>query len=386
MKKALSNLVMGVLIILLLSTVSISHTPEVVEYSVERTSSPILAGIVWSENFDDEDFSDWMIFEINWTLPDGVVNFTIDPADLYNVSDGVLRAIGPEWNFAMRENSVAYGTWSFDIDIQRPDDINRFGVGLTGENYSDHWLPPTGSSNAYLISILIPNEGPSGDIRLARNEYPGTTNIVASYYVENIRGWKNFIVTREFDREGYFHIYMDGILIISAVDTYHTTSEYFTVFGMANHAIDNITVSDTIDYDAAPPDWEPKIPNLQITEGESFYYDANATDFSGIDKWWIDDTENFTIDEDGVITSTHNLAVGEYITTVWVNDTLGYMSGDAFSLIVNPATPTTTSPPTTPTPTPVDGPIPPIPMELIVAVTGVAVVVILVLVIWRIRK
>ena len=55
LKKSISKLIIGILIILMLSTVSIGHTPEVADCSIDRACGPILAAVVWSDNFDDED-------------------------------------------------------------------------------------------------------------------------------------------------------------------------------------------------------------------------------------------------------------------------------------------------------------------------------------------
>lgn len=392
MRESFGRAVTVSMVLVLLFAVSIARTPDIADSVAAPYAAPVHlpAAIVWSEDFEDGDISDWMVFEINWTLPDGVVNFTVDSAELYDLSGGVLRSIGPEWNFAMHNSSVAYGTWSFDIDIQRPDDFDRFAVGFIGENFSEHWLPSDGSSDGYLISILIPDEDPEGYVRLATNTYPGTTTFIDSYRVEDIRGWKNFIVTREFDREGQFYVYMDGDLILKAVDKTHTTSEYFTVFGMANHAIDNITVSDTIDYDAAPPEWSVTLYK-EIEEGEPLYYDVNATDYSGVDQFWMLENENFAMTEDGIVTNITDLAEGIYNMIVKVNDTGGFTQTGSFTVRVTPTptvTPTTTTTSTTPTTSPGTTTPPPaaIPLEILATVIAVPLVLIIILVVWRSRK
>jgi hypothetical protein len=106
-----------------------------------------------------------------------------------------------------------------------------------------------------------------------------------------------------------------------------------------------------------------------IDAGTDFYYDLNATDYSGLDQWWINDTQNFAIDSEGVVTNNTQLAEGEYALRVGVNDTLGNTRHGTFVLTVNP---------------PPMGE-PEFPIEL-VAVAGGFVIILLALVIWRNRR
>jgi hypothetical protein len=382
------------MVILLFSTISTSYSPDVENSTVtiDMTSSPIRSAVVWSDDFEDENIDDWEIIGIDYTTIPG----TLIPGN-FSVSGGVLRNVGPEWDYAIRNSSVAYGTWSFDVDIQRPEGLNRFPVGFMGDYNIENLQNATG--NNYIISFRIFDDDPPGDIRLAKNIFGEEYTIfLDSYYVEIIRGWKNIIVTRE--ESGQFYVYLNGDLILDVVDTTHTTSECFIFYGSANPAIDNITVSDTIDYDKAPPKWSHSIADKEITLGESFYYDINATDHAGIDQWWINDTQNFAIDDQGVITNISELVIGTYDVTVWVNDTLNNTQTGTFRLTVNADTTTTTAPSTT-TSTTTTSPTstttttttyttepPPtvIPPELLIAGIAAPILLIVVLIIWKSRK
>ncbi|MHA2426193.1 MAG: hypothetical protein ACXAEF_15500, partial [Candidatus Thorarchaeota archaeon] len=71
----------------------------------ETSKSFTNSDLVWSEDFDEGISEDWEIIGINWTESAGVLvtgNFSLD--------GGVLRATGPEMNFALRNSSVVYGT------------------------------------------------------------------------------------------------------------------------------------------------------------------------------------------------------------------------------------------------------------------------------------
>jgi hypothetical protein len=394
--KLFEKLIAASMVILLFSTMSTSHLPDVEDSTVttDMVSSPIRSAVVWSDDFEDENIDDWEIFGVNYTT----FPLQLIPGN-FSVSGGLLRNVGPEWDYAFHNSSVAYGTWIFDVDIQRPDDLDRFPVGFMSEYNIEKLLNDTG--NNYIISFRIFDDDPDGDIRLARNDIDKGTTFLDSYYVEIIRGWWNVIVTRE--ESGQFYVYLNGDLILDVVDTTHTTSDCFVFYGYANPAIDNITVSDTIDYDKAPPKWSHSITDKEITLGELFHYDINATDHAGIDQYWIDDTQNFTIDDQGVITNITELVIGTYDVTVWVNDTLGNTQTGTFTLTVNTDTTTTTTTTTTPstttsttttsptitTTTSTDTTEPPptlIPTELLIAGIAAPILVIVVLVIWKSRK
>jgi len=79
----------------------------------------------------------------------------------------------------------------------------------------------------------------------------------------------------------------------------------------------NTTIEDTV-----PPKWDPMPQNQIIQFGESINLRVNAIDFE-IDEYWINDTYNFSIDEDRVITSSKTLSTGIYFLKIYVNDTSG---------------------------------------------------------------
>jgi hypothetical protein len=159
---------------------------------------------------------------------------------------------------------------------------------------------------------------------------------------------------------------MNDVLILKGKNLQHTTSERFYFVGSGGPAIDNVTVTGFPIPDAAPPEWDPEPVDQMIDVGTDFYYDLNATDYSGIDQWWINDTVNFAIDDEGVITNIDVLEASSFVISVSVNDTLDNTQTGSFRLTVREL-------PTA------------FPIELVIAGVG-AVVVIIVLVIWRKRS
>ena len=98
---------------------------------------------------------------------------------------------------------------------------------------------------------------------------------------------------------------------------------------------------------ATPPSWFISPENQIIEYGVFFRYQLSATDRSGLDSWWVDDTENFTINTSGLITNATVLQIGEYPLQVSVNDTLNNILTATFTVIVHQ--------PTTPPPPPIPG-------------------------------
>ena len=82
------------------------------------------------------------------------------------------------------------------------------------------------------------------------------------------------------------------------------------------------------------PTWD-ELPTDQIIEyGDDFSYDLNASDSSGISNWWIDDTTNFAIDNDGLITNIVSLSVGSYMIEVKAYDAYGRYCTATFKVTV----------------------------------------------------
>ncbi|MHA2400553.1 MAG: serine hydrolase domain-containing protein [Promethearchaeota archaeon] len=90
----------------------------------------------------------------------------------------------------------------------------------------------------------------------------------------------------------------------------------------------NITVGFTADSDNVPyetllsqyiiqfaknnaPEWDQRPKDQLIHVGDSFLYDVNASDASGV-AYLINDTVNFNINPEGIITNTSSLSLGVY--------------------------------------------------------------------------
>ncbi len=105
----------------------------------------------------------------------------------------------------------------------------------------------------------------------------------------------------------------------------------------ANDSANNWNTSDTVYFsiDMTPSAWAQVPANQTVVYNTSFSYDINATDPSGVDKYWINDNANFTINSSsGLITNNTLLALGTYLLNVSANDTLGNTNSALFMVSV----------------------------------------------------
>jgi len=105
----------------------------------------------------------------------------------------------------------------------------------------------------------------------------------------------------------------------------------------ANDSANNWNVSGTVYFslDTHPPVWTEVPSNRTVEYNTSFGYGVNAFDPSGVDRYWISDSTNFTINSSsGLITNNTLLAIGVYLLNVSVNDTLGNTNSTLFAVKV----------------------------------------------------
>ena len=298
------------------------------------------AAVVFSYDFDDGNLSDWSWFAIDDGIP-----YNVYPGNV-SVVNGSMMMGGEHWNIAYVNSSVAYGSWNFDVFVVDQDEHEIVIPFILIEYTTDVYL-----KQAYIFQIvtgyypnfLIPGTDPdqprlhAGVVVLADSPTGRSITWTAQYDTDDIWGWKNFIITRE--NNGQFYFYMNGSLVFGFKDNQHTTCNYFCFSTRVGPALDNLFVYDEPIFDAAPPEWSPAPTNQVVELGQDFRYDLNATDFSGLGTWTVNDTVNFAIDSNGVITNEVNLVVGTYGLNVSVSDTGGFTRSATFKVIVESTVP-----------------------------------------------
>jgi hypothetical protein len=76
--------------------------------------------------------------------------------------------------------------------------------------------------------------------------------------------------------------------------------------------------------DTTAPTWDRTVWTYPITEyGHVYEFNVSASDLAGIDHYWVNDTERFTVTDDGILTNNTLLEVGEYGVKVGAFDPSG---------------------------------------------------------------
>ncbi len=77
--------------------------------------------------------------------------------------------------------------------------------------------------------------------------------------------------------------------------------------------------------DISPPEWKEPLSNIVLEFGEGLFYDINATDPSGISRWWINWSTTFQISMTGDLFNSTPLEIGRFHISINVNDTKGFI-------------------------------------------------------------
>ncbi len=86
--------------------------------------------------------------------------------------------------------------------------------------------------------------------------------------------------------------------------------------------------------DTLPPIWLEAPGNPAVEYGVDFSYELKASDYSGLDSWWVN-SSHFTIDQFGRMRNSTPLSLGVYPLMVGVNDTFGHVLSAEFTVTVS---------------------------------------------------
>ncbi len=100
------------------------------------------------------------------------------------------------------------------------------------------------------------------------------------------------------------------------VGSYKYTIEFYDIGKNKINDTKEVTIIDT-----TPPAWV-SIPQSDVLFEYGFieFFSLEAIDLSGILSWKMDNTMNFNISSNGVISNNHILEIGEYNIKIWVYD------------------------------------------------------------------
>ena len=265
--------------------------------------------------------------------------------------DGPFESLAPTWDQVPTDQTVEYGD-SFYYDVNASDhsppliywinDTSNFQIDTNGVITNVTVLPV----NIYWLEIGVNDTYQNSRIAVIKitvqenipptwDEVPEDQIIIEygeslSYDVSasDPSGIDSYWISDTLN----FHIDSNGLItnvIPLSVDSYWLEVRVNDTYGNYNNAFILIIVQDT-----TPPTWDETPTNQIIEHGTSFKYDVNASDLSGIDYYWINDTSNFNIDANGVIINIVTLSVGEYSLIISVFDPYGNSRGTGIKITV----------------------------------------------------
>lgn len=341
---------------------------------------------VWVDNFNLPN-SDWRV----WGFNQSVHPIVSTPGNFTTSIDQTLRAYDEEWNVAQHNSTVAYGTWSFYIDLVKTPRNHCLVAFASG--WEDTPAPgqelTINPSYSYGMVFVTGEFGPHNTAFVLFRRAAGSLNVVpiATYDPDDdpesdgwYEGWYEIDIIR--NTRGEFDVFINGTLKMEATDTTFTTSEVFYIHAEAGIALDVVSVDSepTIDYD--PPEFI-ECQDKEYDEGEPISYQMEAWDATGILGWLVNDTSNFHLTMTGLLTNNTILPAGEYALNITATDN-GHPAWNHNSRVITitvlpvttPTTATTSTDTSTPTPPP-----PPDMTLLMIAGGGIAAIVIIVIII-----
>ena len=278
---------------------------------------------VWVENFN-VNLDNWRIWGFNASADPPVTttgNFT-------NV-DHTLRAFGEEWNVAQHNSTVAYGSWSFDIDLVQTPTNHCVVAFISG--WED--TPPPGQefvidpSYSYGMIFVTGEFGTQNTSFVLYRRIAGMLGVtpIATYDPDNDpessgwhEGWYHIDITR--DTRDKFKVYINDTLRMEVADPSFTTSDVFYIHAEAGIALDNVEVRDDVWPDPGTIPEFVEASNQEYHEGEAVSYQMEAWDPSGISNWLVNDTTNFQVSSTGLLTNNTALTSGFYYLNITVVD------------------------------------------------------------------
>ena len=319
------------------------------QWSTTKSLMSILIGIALQESFLNNISQTLYEFFANIWEPSFVdselkKNITIEQLLMmnsgygdYNIPDAEIK-IADDWiRFALEEVPLGFtpgaaGEWEYSND--GPTLLSGIITNVTGkstEEFAKEYLfTPLGISEdeydwdhdaqnitygGYGFACSPKVQAKLGMLCLNNGTWNGTQIIDKEYMKEatttQISGEKStygYLFYTEGPFDGYFMAGAAGQFIY-VIPNYNITVGFAATFlGVYSSLLENYIVQFAADN---APKWDQTPEDQLIHEGDSLYYDVNASDASGV-AYSIDDTVNFTITPEGLITNSSSLSLGDY--------------------------------------------------------------------------
>jgi hypothetical protein len=276
-------------------TIDYSWTPtEYGIYNITAYASPVMDEFSWSNNIFTEIITiNHPTTPFNDDFENGLINWYCNTS-LWHVTDNNSAWSDP---YHSPSHAMWFGNESTGdcyTGAQQMGNLISNTIDLTGAEKIylefDHWRE-TKFSNDFSY-VYISTDGSNWDL-----VYSNSSNISPWEHVNlNISSY----------------IGNESIRIRFCFDVYNTS-----VNDYRGWLVDDICVKIE---ETVPPTWVEVPQDQTIMYGFAFQYELKAHDFFGIEHWWLNNTDQFNINENGVITKSLYLPVGEYWLEIRVYD------------------------------------------------------------------
>ncbi|MHA2263202.1 MAG: right-handed parallel beta-helix repeat-containing protein [Candidatus Thorarchaeota archaeon] len=282
--------------------------------------------------------SDFLRIEHN-TIFDNLIGLLLEECDYSNVTHNVAfdNVMGVALD-GCRNTTLSYNDVGWSSSGNAADLAGYYNKWDDGSSIGNWWSDYSGTGDYEIETFSSGQPDPNYDHFPSRSVWMETPSDIDMEFgtTGNLVSWHTSILNRlkfEFYRNDTpiadgawvgtnFTHSIDGL----EEGTYNFTLRVYHVTGR------NLTRTRWVDVtDTLGPAWiEP--PTDQLVEfGDWLRYNLNASDPSGIDNIWLNDTTYLSIDLTGVISNNTILNIGFYSVEVWMNDTYGHTT----SLILN---------------------------------------------------
>ena len=290
----------------------------------------------------EEDNLDWCAYSL-----DGEANITFNSTTLcYQETANVSTSCGGLDTGSYANISEGGSGWWTSVNNAYDGNWSSRTYASGGPDYSNgtiymNYTIPTQSIGAIwairhstpgtYLNISIPSNCFSTSLQLKffSEEQPAGTG-QGWWYCKNSTNWVELFDAGGGDggsiyEEGiYWNITNTSQLINTTLTSLSEGSHNVTIW--CNDTAGNMGQSNYTYFsvDTTPPTFDEYPANRTIEFNvDSVGIDINATDTSGIDTWWTNETDNFTINSSGYLSNTTFLGIFNFYINISVNDTFG---------------------------------------------------------------
>ncbi len=255
-------------------------------------------------------------FELNWEQSDEAVNYSIYQHNhpITDINQSILFQEGIT-ELSLSVSGLIDGIYYYIlVAFNKYGNISSNSIFINVDRMPDspyNSNPPDGSNEIDLNIILNVDVSHPSEVLMDVSFYDASN--------DNLIGIDIGVFSEETASISWFGL-SEG-----------TTYQWYVIVsdGM-DIVISSIWTFTTLDI----PSWV-QVPIDQVIEyGEPFNYNINATDISGIDHYWINDTTNFQINGNGIITNITILDVSIYWLEVRAYDPYDHYCLATFKIVV----------------------------------------------------